>query len=474
MKKTQLMLSLSAIFFALLFVTSCKKDNDDPEVVKPVLGTNFSFTVSGNKVLLTTTLTGNVWWTCDGTDYTAVDQKAEVAFAEAGTYTFTCSILTGGQTYTSEPFTVEVLVGDPTMFETPWWINLTKGYGLQKGWVLDVEGKLHAGPLSFLGTSWNFATGQNEGDDAWMWDADVNFTFASDSADVRMEWPGTEGYGVMYFNLINGKNFIGDKKKEAYEEGKFDMNWDTRTINITGATILRSYKPFAKVDGVAGTVNGITGISDWNNYKIYALNDSILRVAVLRDQDVHGEGVCYLVYNFVEVNLYNSIIVNPVVYVEPVLNTFTASDLVGTWKYAEVAQDWIGWPEEGTVGGKRLNSWNTREEMAATIATWGAENPLAVFEAAAANEYTFNADGTCVLNGVNNTYSVSNGVITFGTELTSELALVWISITGTQVPVLDVRFDSEGNPYTPTGIWLGQKNGDKYESSSVQLVKIRK
>jgi len=70
---------------------------------------------------------------------------------------------------------------------------------------------------------------------------------------------------------------------------------------------LRSYKPFARVkddpncttDCSTHVVNGIAGISDWQHYMIYTLNDTVLRLAVSRDQDVHGEGVCWLVYNFI-------------------------------------------------------------------------------------------------------------------------------------------------------------------------------
>ena len=475
MKNQRLLSFLGVLLLALFVVSSCKKDKDEettPTTVKPVLGTNFNYTVSINKVLFTTTLSGNVWWTCNGTDYTAVDKKAEVAFAEAGTYSFTCSYLSNGSTLTSAAFDVVITEGDTTVYNTDWWKGLTSGYGKQKAWVLDVEGKVFPGPLSFMGTSWNFVTEQNEGDDAWLWDAGIDFIFPSDSASVRLDWPGTEGYGVMYFNLIDGKHYIADKKKEAPEEGTYDLNWDTRTLTINGGTILRSYKPFAVVEGQTGTVNGIAGISDWANYKVYKVSDSVLRLAVLRDQDVQGEGACYLIYNFVEKDIYNSITINPVVFVEP-KKQITATDLVGTWKYATVAQDWIGWPEQGTEGGKRLNSWTTREDMATTLAGWGATDPLTVFNTAADFEYTFNADGTCVLNGIANTWSVADGVITFGTDLTSEFSLVWIGLTGKNVSVLDVRYDANGNAYIADGMWMGQKNGDKYESSSVQLVKVR-
>lgn len=462
---------------------SCNKDDDDDPVVNdaPVLGVNFNYSVDANVVTFTTTLAGNVWWTNSGTDYPAVDKRAEVAFAEAGTYTFTCSILVNGVTLTSDPFNVVVEVGDATIYDTDYWKNLTGGYGEKRGWVLDVEAKVHAGPLSFLGTSWDFVAGDYaDQNDAWMWDADLNFTFEPDSANVRMDWPGDEGYGVMYFDLINGRNFFADKKKEAPETGTYTLDWNNRTITLTGATILRSYKPFAQVqddpncegdDCPKHQEDGINGISDWVNYKIFELTDTVLRLAVLRDQDVHGEGAAWLIYNFVEANTYASIVVDPPpVLVEPVLTSFTANDLVGTWKFDEISQDWIGWGEVG-IGGRRLNGWNTRADMIATLTSWGAADAQAIFDAGDAKEFVFNADGSCMLGGVANNYTVTDGKIHFTNDLTDEFSLVWIGLAGKDVTVLDVKLDVDGNAYTSPGIWIGQKNGAKDESSSVLLVK---
>jgi len=46
----------------------------------------------------------------------------------------------------------------------------------------------------------------------------------------------------------------------------------------------------------------------------------------------------------------------------------------------------------------------------------------------------------------------------------------YIALTGNKVSVLNVT--SRGDqPYTSTGIWIGQKNGDKNEDAAVQLVK---
>lgn len=358
MKKFNLWASILGILLVIL-AYSCKKDEEEPIDNTPVLGQNFNYTVEANKVTFTTTLTGNVWWTCSGTDYPAVDQTAVVAFAEAGTYTFTCSLLEAGVTLTSSPFDVVVEVGDTTIYNTEYWIDLTGGYNKSKTWVLDVEAKVLPGPLSFMGTSWDFVAEENVGEDAWLWDADLGFTFENDSDNVRMDWPGEEGYGSMTFDLIGGKNFTADKKKEPAETGTYELDWETRTITITGGTILRSYKPFAQVkddpncegeDCPKHMEDGIDGISDWNNYKIYDLTDTLLRLAVSRDQDVHDEGVCWLIYNFVETNIYESIIIEEPVEIEwpdgPTAvetNVTAESDkLTGTWG-PDTTVGWNAW-----------------------------------------------------------------------------------------------------------------------------------
>ncbi|MCB0617077.1 MAG: hypothetical protein KDC75_27360, partial [Phaeodactylibacter sp.] len=61
--------------------------------------------------------------------------------------------------------------------------------------------------------------------------------------------------------------------------------------------------------------------------------------------------------------------------------------------------------------------------------------------------------------------------IHFTNDLTDEFSLVWIGLAGKDVTVLDVKLDVDGNAYTSPGIWIGQKNGAKDESSSVLLVK---
>jgi len=357
--KFRLLMSFFAGFLAL-FASSCKK-----EVVvdyKPDVTKNFSFVVSGNSVVFTTTIPGNVWFTDvkNGVDYQTVDKTVTVAIAEKGTYPFTCSTLGSGAQLTSAAFDVVIAQDDASMYADAFWTDLTGGYGESKGWVLDVQAKVHPGPLSFLGTSWDFVTGENANTtDAWMWDADLAFTFDPNPDNSRMTLPAPDSYGVMNFNLISGRNFIADKLKEPAESGSFTVDWATRTLTITGATILHSYKPTAKVkddpnctgDNCAThVVNGATGISDWQNYKIYTLNDTVLRLAVSRDKDVHAEGVCWLVYNFISKEYDdNHIIIPPVEVIWPANpspvatnDAAVSANLVGTWAPVPT-YEWQAW-----------------------------------------------------------------------------------------------------------------------------------
>ncbi|MFT3751450.1 MAG: hypothetical protein QM800_00675 [Paludibacter sp.] len=102
--------------------------------------------------------------------------------------------------------------------------------------------------------------------------------------------------------------------------------------------------------------------------------------------------------------------------------------------------------------------------MKTKLAEWGGD--VSVFAATAGNTYVFNSNGTCTLNGIANTYSVANGVITFGTDLTNEFSLVWITLTGKVVKIADPKAGTALN-----GLWLGQQNDAKNEYKAVHIVK---
>jgi hypothetical protein len=99
-------------------------------------------------------------------------------------------------------------------------------------------------------------------------------------------------YGTMTFSLKGGPFFRNEKLIEGgvKENGSFSLNIATKTLTLNGATILRSYKP---------SKNGLTGVSNWSKYDIIEVSENSLRLGVLRDKDVDGEGPAILVYNFI-------------------------------------------------------------------------------------------------------------------------------------------------------------------------------
>ncbi|HJX72040.1 MAG TPA: hypothetical protein VJ346_08815 [Bacteroidales bacterium] len=251
MKKLLLPILLISIV-GLFFLSSCKKDEEEEEKVK------FSVTqepAGANQVILKNETTGAscLWEWYQGTSTTPMgssnDDNVTVNFAFAGDYTIkiTVNLAEGAESRTE---TITVNSDDASLFSDPAWTKLTGGVGQEKTWVLDVDGKFLPGPLSFMGTSWNFVTKENDGDDAWLWDAPTSFTFelTSDAGwqqykNLRMELPGDDGYGTMTFDLKGGYNFKADKKKEDPETGVFVLNLSEAKITLTDATILRSYKP---------------------------------------------------------------------------------------------------------------------------------------------------------------------------------------------------------------------------------------
>jgi hypothetical protein len=224
------------------------------------------------------------------------------------------------------------------------------------------------------------------------------------------------------------------------------------------------------------------------NVTIISCTDSALVVAVERIKEVDGKAShCRLLYSYI-CDDYTYTYDDPdqaetITYSAPVKTTFTASDLVGTWKYDSVPMGWIKFTQTGDQGTSipayLYEEWNTRSDVETTLISWGIASIDSAFVANDSHTYVFNNDGTCVLNGVSNTYNVTNGEITFGTtSLTNEFSIsvlgTWFNITftGSTIYAIDVNnYGSTQAAYTYNGIWLGQKNGDVNEYKAIHLVK---
>ena len=472
---------LSALM--LVFISSCEEEEPEPEPTtaeKPVLGEDFEFAVDGNDVTFTTTLTGSVWFTNidNSTDHTVENGEVVVTIAQEGTYPFTCTVLIDGSEVTSDTFDV-VIEASVDYFDKGVWKDLTGGVGQTKNWRMDINSEGEClyfdGPVYYSGT---------DNDPYWSWDVlpeDLPVTVGGEELTTFFNWsPDYKGntwlmaaqdYGTISFNAAEGTvstNRFGETCSSTF-------SFDTTTMKLTVQECILPIDTGRLNEGPEGQ------FPDLSNLRIYSISDSAMQIGVKRvyegfnDDGSQKESKWVMIYNFI-VDDYTYPQPEEFTYSEPINTSFTQADLVGTWEYADVAQDWIGWPATGDQGStkksKRLNAWSTYDEMVTTLESWGASSADSTFQANFTNEYVFNDDGTCTLNGVENTYSVENGVISFSDSLKSgEFSLVWIGLSGKDVSVLDVTNDSEGNPYSYDGIWIGQKNGDKNESSAVHLVK---
>jgi hypothetical protein len=375
---------------------------------------------------------------------TRVQDTVKIAFA--GTYKFVYGVESAGGLVQADTVTLNITKSNFAYVNDPLWTNLTGGVGNQKTWRLDYGSYgLASGPLTYCEpqttwTEWQAGTAKIGWAPSWK---DNTWIISADDQASRMT-----------FSLKGGAFMTTHKVVEGVDEsGTFMLNTSNHTLTTTNATILRSSGFIAKA-------------TNWNNnLVILSLTANQLMVGVRR---VTADESDYLyVWNFVSDDYANSYVAPKVSYSEPIKDTFTKKDLVGTWRYSLVAQNWISWEVSGSgTGGSQENNWFTRNDM---ITSWLGN--ASTFTNADANTYVFNADGTCNLNGTANTYTVTNGTITFGTPLTGkEWSLVYISLTGNSVNVLNVT--SIGTtPYTSNGIWIGQRNAPKNEDMAVQLVK---
>lgn len=379
---------------------------------------------------------------------TRVQDTVKIAFA--GTYKFVYGVESAAGLVQADTVTLNIPNSNFAYVNDPLWTNLTGGVGNQKTWRLDYGTYgLNAGPLTYCAplttwTEWQAKTATIGWAPAWK---DNTWIISADDQASRMT-----------FSLKGGAFMTTHKVVEGVDEsGTFMLNTSNHTLTTTNATILRSS-------------SFIANATNWNNnLVILSLTANQLMVGVRR---TNSEGDYLYVWNFVSDDYANSYKPPVVNYAEPIKDTFTKNDLVGTWRYSTVSQNWISWEVSGSgTGGSQENNWTSRAGMIKDLSGWGASNAATTFATADQNIYVFNSDGTCSLNGIANTYTVSNGTITFGTPLAgTEWSLVWIGLSGSSVNVLNVTSIGT-DPYTSNGIWIGQRNGTKNEDAAVQLVK---
>lgn len=493
-KISMLMLLVVAVVF-----TAC--DKDDPEVFgKPVVNENFTVTVTGNNVTLNcnmTTATAFLWEVSTGEQFT--DKQSTVYVPIAGEYTVILSVSNGGDYLASEPFTFKIEASDVALFQTGIWKALTGGPNVKKTWVLDVEKKFFHNPLDFYGDSEAGLGGDGKSWGPW-------------GGTSLYDWGGAPEVGEISFDAISGMMTLvldGETKTEKYQFKTYERIEDfvspaildgETPITLWQNMLKGKYSYMGSLSAQMGDLKFSAGhrfpmdigriknddntinpsqflAEDLENVVIMHASDSAMIVRVKRTYEGDGLSKCWLLYNYV-VKEY-TYMPEKFTYSESVKTGFTKENLVGTWKYDAVPQAWISFAKAGDKGtnypARMFATWKTRDEIVASLLSWGASDAADKFTAADANAYVFNADGSCVLNGVSNTYTVANGVVTFGTALgETEFNLVWLNLQGTELKVIDFAKAGEENEmidYEYTGIWLGNKNGDKSEYQAIHLVK---
>jgi len=191
---------------------------------------------------------------------------------------------------------------------------------------------------------------------------------------------------------------------------------------------------------------------DLENVCLIHCSDSSLIVRIKRTYEGAGNSKCWLLYNFV-VKEYNY----PTPATSPthsVLTDLTPAILAGTWKTAPVPYNWISWSTKAT-----LCAWPTPADMIAS----GWAGTQASLDADALLRVSFNANGSAVINGQATTYTIKDGgYITFADPVS--IPTYMMTLTGKHVYGVKVLDSTDG-------LWLGQNNGSKEETSAIHFVK---
>jgi hypothetical protein len=457
----------------ILFFTACTpKENELGGLIeKSALKYSITQDATDPNMVILKSMTPGVtpqWITPQGHS-TRVEDTLKIPFP--GTYKFVYGVESDGGLVQSDTMTLNITTTNLSYVNDPLWTMICGGVGNEKTWLLDITAdgvsKYFKSPKYFLGVEENWFTYHDHIATPKLSDDEIKAKYGltkiwvydpvwKETDWMKGEMPAAD-YGSMTFDLKGGGAHATVNHLTipglGTQHGTFLLDATNHTLKLSSAVILHP----SVIESMAK--NG------WDNLKVLTLTDDYMQLHIARSDN--DEAICL---NFISKDYADKWVPSTVTYAEPLRTSFTKDSLVGTWKYNTVCQSWIGWEEKGSKkGGALLNNWPTRAAMLADLTSWGGN--AATITATDDDLFIFNADGTCTLNGVNNTYTVSKGVITFGTPLVgTEWSVIYITLTGTKVGILNVT-SRDNKPYKSTGIWLGQKNGDKNEDASVQLVK---
>lgn len=513
-------MAATMLCYAPIF-TACDDDDEstptEETTNKPVKDTDFTVEVSGTTVTVKSSLTyGNMWVTYAGTQYQLTDGAVTISIPVAGDYEMTFSYYNSA-TYTSDAFTVTITSTDLSFLDEGVFKTLTggkavyeaatadaNGYKFTRSWRLDAfltsanteyVKSGYTGGVTFFGSDWATSAGSYKG--SWQNDGTNGITDCAEDATIAFD-PVS---GVVKFTVktaydttyVQGmKANAGEYTAGLLEAGTYYTTFTynkvaeqygsdgaaEQILNYVKTTLSDSYLEikFAKKEiGSNGFVRmpmnkiyaGWTSVFENQFLNIKLMTEetgNVLHTVVGRSVDggakagdSEGDN-CLLFYTYVADELddqytYSDEAPN---YYEPINTGATAATLNGTWYYYEVPFNWLGWniPETDgdTPAGTLLNEWNSKSD----IADWAS-----VADGYADAKFVFDAEtGSCDINGTATTYTVENGVVTFGAPVTFNAGTVSFD----DVTTLNI-YNSE----TGVGVFLGLQNGEKYESSVINL-----
>jgi len=483
--------------------TACQKDEVPQTFHTPVVNTDFTVTVNGNNVILKSTMTKATAYLWEASDGQSSTNKLDTLYVPVeGTYYVKLSVSDGGDYLTSDSVAFEIVSTDVALYGTPFWKALTGGANPAhaKTWVLDLRSFVtttidDAGAASsttanksiYFHNALDFY-GDTEAGGNKNTDGSISSWGPWGGTNIY-GWGGTPEDGSITFDAMSGT--VKLTIDGVTTTGKYQLETEDRPEDIiVGAKILNSDKlaitlwenmltgkysylgtlspqiGWLKFD--AGlrfpldkgrvTNDGNTTYSsqflteDLENVCLIHCSDSSMVVRIKRTYEAAGINKCWLLYNFV-VKEYNY----PTPATSPthsVLTDLTPGSLAGTWKTAPVPYNWIGWSTKSTVC-----AWPTPAELLS--AGWAGTQ--ASLDADALLRVSFNANGSAVINGQATTYTIKDGgYITFADSVsipTYSIKLNGKNIYG--VKVLD----------STDGLWLGQNNGTKEETSAIHFIK---
>lgn len=385
--KSLMALLLGAV---LLTFTGCKDDDDggDKKLVKPVYGTHFTTTVSGNTVTLECTMAAatSVIWEINDKEYTANPQAVDIPIM--GTYPLVLSVSEDGLSYlTSDTVDVIIPTTNTKFLEHGLWKALTGGPDGGKTWVLDLKKEYFHAIADYYGDEDAGATGSN----AWgpwgggfvsEYDMGGSISFDGATATATLVWNGKTTTGKFSFEVVErptSEEYInygsGTTDLDLWEDGFINGPYSYLSLSDSIGKMQLEAGMHFPLDSGRWYNNAAKGENTFHDTQflpedvekidIVHLSDSALVLRVKRTYEKDEDpSKCWMLYNYI-VKGYN-------------YDTFVAPDRPatsgqledGTYKLAEIPGYYYNWRTSAIQ-----DSWDNIDTYKQNMAEWWVLGP---------------------------------------------------------------------------------------------------